>query len=177
MKILTLAIAFAASVLSASAAWPQIDRSEAPIEITSGNFEYFQKEGRGVYIGNVVAVQGDSRLTTDKLTAICKRSAAQGECEEISVLIAEGNVIYTAPDMTIRGDRGEYDYPSDTITLTGDVISRRGEEGVMKGTKMVYSVAEGRVTLTAQGDRVTGIFNTTKKQPGDRPAQPAPRPN
>ena len=170
MKMLTLAILTAAAIAGASAALAQIDRSEAPIEITSNNFEYFQKEGRGVYTGNVAAVQGDSRMTTDKLTAICRRTAAQGECEEIRVLIAEGNVIYTAPEVMIRGDRGEYDYPSDTITLTGSVISKRGDEGVMQGTRMVYSVGEGRVTLTAQGDRVTSIFNTAKKQPA-----PAPR--
>jgi lipopolysaccharide export system protein LptA len=177
MKMHVGAIAIAALLAGVSAAYAQIDRSEGPVQITSNSFEYFQKEARGVYVGNVQAIQGNSRLTADKLTAICQRTA-QGECEEIRVLIAEGNVIYTAPDVAIRGDRGEYDYPSDTITLTGDVISKRGDEGVMQGTRMVYSVGEGRVTLTAQGDRVTSIFNTAKKQEGARPAPaPAPRPN
>lgn len=174
MRKLTLAIMIAASFAGASTAHAQIDRSEAPIEIKSDTGEYFQKEGRGVYIGNVQANQGNSRLTTDKLTVICQRSS-DGECEEIRVLIAEGNVIYTAPDVMLRGDRGEYDYPTDTITLTGDVISKRGDEGVISGNKMVYSVAEGRVTITASGQRVTSIFNTTKKQPGSQSA-PAPAP-
>jgi lipopolysaccharide export system protein LptA len=176
MKRLTLAIAFAALFASASTAHAQIDRSEAPVEIKSDTGEYFQREGRGVYLGNVQANQGDSRVTTDKLTVICQRSTATGECEEIRVLIAEGNVLYTAPEVMIRGDRAEYDYPSDTITITGEVISKRGDEGVIRGTRMVYSVGEGRVTITANGDRVTSIFNTTPKQPGARPPA-TPRPN
>jgi lipopolysaccharide export system protein LptA len=175
MKRFTLAVAIVASLAGASTASAQIDRSEAPIVIESETSEYFQKEGRVLYLGNVQADQGDSRVTTDKLTAICQR-AATGECEEIRVLIAEGNVLYTAPEVTIRGDRAEYDYPSDTITITGEVISKRGDEGVVRGTRMVYSVGEGRVTITATGDRVTSIFNTTPKQPGARPPA-APRPN
>jgi lipopolysaccharide export system protein LptA len=178
MKVLTFAFLIASSFAAASAAHAQIDRSEAPIEITSDTLEGFQKEGRGIYVGNVQAVQGNSRLTTDKLTVVCQRSA-DGECQEIQVLIAEGNVMYEAPDLSIRGDRGEYDYPTDTITLTGDVISRRVDDGsVISGNKMIYDVGEGRMQITATGKRVTSILNTAKKQPGDRPAPaPAPRRN
>lgn len=179
MKTLTLAITAATGLAALPAAHAQIGRSDAPIEITSERSEYLQKEGRGVYIGNVKAVQSNSVVTTDKLTAVCSR-AESGDCEEIRVMIAEGNVLYTAPDVKIRGDRAEYDYASDTITITGDVISSRADQGVVRGTKIVYNVGEGRVVITAGSDRVTSIFNTAKKpaaQPG-RPAQPAPsRPN
>jgi len=97
-------------------------------------------------------------------------------------MIAEGNVVYNAPEAKIRGDRAECDYDSDTITITGDVISSSGEKGVIQGTKIVYNVGEGRVVITAGSDRVTSILNTTKKPaatpPATPPAQPAPsRPN
>ena len=180
MKMLVLAMSAAASLAGASAAHAQIDRSESPVEIRSDRGDYFRNEGRGVYNGNVQATQGDSKITTDKLTVICSRATPDGDCEDIRVLIAEGNVLYAAPDVKIRGDRAEYDYASDTITMTGDVISSRGNEGVIRGTKMVYSVAEGRVTITATGDRVLSIFNRAKKQPGVQPAPapaPAPRQN
>lgn len=177
MKTLTFAIAAAGGLAAMPAAHGQIGRSDAPIEITSERSEYLQKEGRGVYIGNVKAVQANSVVTTDKLTAVCSR-AESGDCEEIRTMIAEGNVLYVAPEVKIRGDRAEYDYASDTITITGNVISSRGDEGLIRGTKIVYSVGEGRVVITATGDRVTSIINTTKKQPGAQPAQPAPsRPN
>ena len=50
--------------------------------------------------------------------------------------------------MGIRGDRAEYDYPTDTITVTGMVIMARGKEGVVRGNKVVYQVGPGLVTVT-----------------------------
>jgi lipopolysaccharide export system protein LptA len=189
MKIPALAILTAASLAAVSAAHAQIGRSEAPIQIKSETGEYLQNEGRGVYSGNVEATQGDSKVTTDKLTVVCTRSAANGECEEIRQLVAEGNVLFTAPDeVAIRGDRAEYDYASDTITVTGNVISRRGDEGVVQGTRIVYNVGEGRAKMTAGSERVLSIITPKKKQPATAPAPgagqpatppaaPAPRPN
>lgn len=171
-----LAMAIAAGAAStaflAGTASAQIGNSDAPVEITSRQGEYLQKEGRGVYTGNVVATQGDSKITTDKLTVLCARSAAAGEdatnsCD-MEKLIAEGNVYYIAPDARIRGDRAEYDFPTDTITITGDVILSRGDDGVVRGTTVKYSIADGRTVITAGQNRVTTVFNTAKK-----PAQPA----
>ena len=104
-------------------------------------------------------------------------------CEQ---LVAEGQVYYTAPDVKIKGDRAQYDYPTDTITITGDVILSRGNEGVVRGTQVVYKVGEGRSVITAGKNRVTTILVPASKQkPADgatttpAPATPAPasRPN
>jgi lipopolysaccharide export system protein LptA len=176
---LALAAGAASITLLAGAAHAQIGQSDAPIEITSDRSEYLQNEGRGVYLGNVVATQGESKITTDKLTFICSKSApasgGQAQCDAIEVLIAEGKVFYIAPDVRIRGDRAQYDFPTDTITITGDVILSRGEDGVVRGTNVVYSIGEGRTTITAGQNRVTSVFNTAKKAtpPADTPA-PAP---
>lgn len=181
----------AAAVLLAGPAAAQIGRGDAPVEITSTRGEYLQNQGRGVYTGDVVATQGDSRITTDKLTVICSKSTpAAGEepvCEAMEQLVAEGRVYYTAPDVKIRGDRAQYDYTADTITITGDVILSRGNEGVVRGTQVVYRVGEGRTIITAGAKRVTSIFTPASKRdtattpPGTTPAPAAPatapRPN
>ncbi len=182
-----LAMAFAAGAASAAfmagAAHAQIGQSDAPLEIVADKSEYLQNEGRGVYTGNVVATQGDSKVTTDKLTFVCSKTTPAGggeaQCDEIEVLIAEGKVFYIAPDVRIRGDRAQYDFPTDTITITGDVILSRGEDGVVRGTNVVYSIGEGRTIITAGKNRVTSVFNTAKKPetpPGSAPAAPAPAP-
>ena len=176
-----LAVVFpAAAALLAFAGAPafaQIGKSDAPVEITSQQSEYLQNEGRGVYTGNVVASQGDSRITTDKLTVICSKTPAAASaapsCDELEVLVAEGNVYYMAPDVRIRGSKAEYDFPSDTITITGDVILSRGEDGVVRGTRVVYSIGEGRTIITAGEKRVITVFNTAKKQTPATPAAPA----
>jgi lipopolysaccharide export system protein LptA len=181
-----LATGFAAGCASmamlAGAAHAQIGQSDAPLVINSDVSEYLQNEGRGVYTGNVVATQGESKITTDKLTFICTKSApasgGDAQCDEIEVLIAEGKVFYIAPDVRIRGDRAQYDFPSDTITITGDVILSRGEDGVVRGTNVVYSIGEGRTVITAGQNRVTSVFNTAKKPATapSSPATPAPAP-
>jgi lipopolysaccharide export system protein LptA len=133
----------------------------------SDKSEYLQNEGRGVYTGNVVATQGESKITTDKLTFVCSKTTPAGggeaQCDEIEILIAEGKVFYLAPDVRIRGDRAQYDFPSDTITITGDVILSRGEDGVVRGTNVVYSIGEGRTIITAGKNRVTSVSSLASR--------------
>lgn len=174
MKLSRVVAAVAAAMLLAAPALAQVGRGDAPVEITSLKGEYFEKEGRGVYTGNVVASQGDARITTDKLTIFCKlgeRTEGGPACDQIQQLIAEGNVFYTAQDVKIRGTRASYDYPTDTITITGDVILSRGTDGVVRGTQVVYSVGEGRTVITAGEKRVFTVFTPKKKE--DKPAAPA----
>ena len=183
------AVILAASLaVLASPAAAQVGRSDAPIEIHADNLEFLQNEGIAIYTGNVVATQADSRITTTKITATCERAApppgqsiADQPCEELRQMVAEGEVLYTAPDVSILGDRAEYDYPTDTITITGaKVILSRGKEGVVRGTKVVYQVAKGLTTITSDENRVLSIFTRAKAkdEPATPPATPpAQRPN
>src|SRR5690348_2156042 len=94
-----------ACVFGAGAAHAQLGRSDAPIQITSKASEYLQREGIGVWTGDVVAVQAEAKMSANKLTLVCAQTGQSGEgsqsCEEIKELIAEGNVIYTTPDGNI----------------------------------------------------------------------------
>ncbi len=165
----------AAAALSGAAS-AQISNSNQPVEVKANRVEALRSEGRAIYTENVNAVQGDTRIVTDRLTIVCAREAAapgqaaSDDCREIVQMIAEGNVYYTTPRERIRGDRAEYDYRSDTITVTGDVIMSRGTDGVIRGSRLVYNVAEGRATITAGTRPVQSIFTPTSK---DEPAPPA----
>lgn len=159
IQVATLAALLAAS-LRAGGVHAQAPRSDVPVEIKSDQGEYSQRAGTSVFTGNVVATQVGSRITTDKLTLSCARVApgdTASKCEP-ERLVAEGNVIYTGEDVKIRGDHALYDYDADTVTITGDVIMARGPDGVIRGTKVVYSASDG-VTRVSGGDgRVTGYF-------------------
>jgi len=181
MKTLkSLVLVSAAVVALSGAASAQIGKGDAPVQITSKQGEYIQNEGKGVFTGDVVATQSDAKITTDKLTVYCSRStpanAKASECEAMEQLIAEGNVLYIAPDVKIRGDRAVYDYANDTITITGDVIMSRGADGVVQGTQMVYNVGQGRTQITAGEKKVTMVFTPAKSegQSGAKPATPPP---
>ncbi|MDZ4759707.1 MAG: LptA/OstA family protein [Alphaproteobacteria bacterium] len=176
MRMIRLgALALLVGLTGAGAAHAQLSPDgDAPIEVTSDKVEALRDEGRAIYSSNVNAVQGDTRIQSDKLTILCSRAvavpgAAPDNSCEIEQMIAEGNVYYTTPDEKIRGDRAEYDYRTDTITVTGDVIMARGEDGVIRGRKLVFQVSEGHATITAGDEPVFSIFTPVER---DDRAQP-----
>lgn len=173
---LILAGAIAAALLAAPASAQQQTPSDTPINISAKASEYLQKEGRGVYTGDVIVTRGNARITTDKLTLVCTKpppGQTSNECEDVEQIVAEGNVLYTAPDVKIRGDKAVYAYGAGVITITGDVISSRGDEGVVRGTEVVYNVDEGKVRITAGNSRVLSIITPKKKDGAAQPATPA----
>lgn len=152
-------------------------RVDEAVEITSDRSEYLRNEGVGVATGNVVATQNNGRLTTDKLTIVCTKTVANAaedkpSCESMEQLVADGNVLYVTRDVKIHGDRANYDYRTDTLTVTGNVILARGTEGLVRGNKVVYKVDEGRTVVTADTDRVKTFLIPTKK--AQVPATPPP---
>jgi lipopolysaccharide transport protein LptA len=156
----------------------------APVRVYSDSQEFFQKEGRGYFTGNVVVTRGDARLTTTKLTGFCVKSPpdpdGKQECSgEFDPLVAEGDVLYTAPDAKIRGDKAVYQTGTGIITVTGDVILTRSDECVMRGTEVVYNIEQGSVKVTAGSNRVLSICTPKKKDaaPSVPGAAPANRPN
>ena len=163
IQVMMLAATLAAP-LGAGAANAQASPSDVPVVITSDASETRERAGTSVFTGNVVATQDGSRMTSDKLTLSCARAApgdAAGRCEPEN-LVAEGNVIYTGDGVKIRGDHALYDYGADTVTVTGDVIMARGADGVIRGTKVVYTVSDGVTRISGGNDRVRGVFGGPK---------------
>ena len=183
MTCLRLALTGAFSALSlVAAAHAQQTPADATTRIESNASEFLQKEGRGIYTGNVVVTRGDARLTTNKLTGMCVRTAAavaggNTDCDEIDPLIAEGDVLYTAPDAKIRGDKAVYQTGAGIITITGDVILSRADDCVMRGTEIVYNIDQGSVKINAGSNRVLSICTPKKKDGAAQPAVPAKPPN
>lgn len=167
----------AAACLASGVAEAQLGATSGPIEIRADQLEVLDAERRAVYSGNVDATQGEARLRADRLVIEFDPPQSQGAAGdglgsgfgEVRRLIAERNVYYITPGEKVRGDRAEYDYVADTITLTGDVVLSRGEEGVINGTRLVLEVGSGRATVTSSGKPVFSILT-----PRDRERDPPP---
>ena len=52
--------------------------SKEPISIEADKLVYFDKEQKAIYSGNVVAIQGDTRLTCSIMTVHMTKTAAAG---------------------------------------------------------------------------------------------------
>jgi lipopolysaccharide export system protein LptA len=163
--ILALAAAVLASpVLAANDFGLSKRDANAPIQVSADRFDADFNAKSGVYSGNVIVVQGDFHLRSDKVRV----NVIDGKPDKI---FAYGNVVFSAPNGNAQGDNGVYDVAPRVITLTGRVILNK-EKNVMRGTLLTVNLATGQAQLGAkgaQGGRVQGLFtpppqaNSTQK--------------
>jgi lipopolysaccharide export system protein LptA len=127
--------------------------ANAPIQVSADRFDADFNAKSGVYTGNVIVVQGDFHLRSDKVRV----SVIDGKPDKI---YAYGNVVFAAPNGNAQGDNGVYDVAPRLITLTGRVILNK-EKNVMRGTTLTVNLATGQAQLGAKGapgGRVQGLF-------------------
>ncbi len=149
---------FAVSVYAASnplAIGGKHDNNE-PIEITSDALEVFQQENRAVFTGHVVAIQGDVRLKSEKMTVYYKASEektagdktpAADEKNSIRKIEVEGSVFLSTPEETASGLTGVYDVENHEIRLNDNVVLTRAKN-VLKGDHLVYNLETGKSVVT-----------------------------
>ncbi len=143
--------------------------SSAPVNIAADNFLGDLGTKVGTYSGNVVVVQGDMTMRSDRV-----RIEEVGD--KPSKIYGHGNVVIVAPNGTATGDDGVYDLDVHTITLTGKVVLTK-EKNVMRGTKLVMDMTTNLAHLTAQGmegGRVKAVFTPKQDQGNGGAKKPAP---
>ena len=165
MKRLWLGLVLA-GLAGAGNAYAQLTQSDAPLYARAKTVEILRNECKSLYVGDVIATQANAQLTTDKLTLLGSRQGGRdSECEADRV-IAEANVLYTTPKLQIRGDRAEFDRTLDAITFTGDVVLKSSDGSLMRGTSLIYHLADEHARIAAGDDRVEMIL---------KPSRPATR--
>ena len=135
--------------------------SNKPIAIEAVKLDYFDKEQKLIYTGNVVATQGDAKLKASVLTIFLAPKAGTGgapsSANQVQRMLAAGPVTLLQCDQVGTGDTGVYEKSSDTVVLTGNVTLSQGPN-VTKGDRLTYDLKSGRAVVTG---RVKSMF-----QPG-----------
>lgn len=170
-----------------------VTRSDEPIHITSSSLDVNQNDNTATFVGNVVVVQGDMRLTSDRLkitmskdkTKAAPKPASEPAAEpisgggEISAIDATGKVhVVTKNDQAADGQWAHYDATTKIVTMGDAVVLRQGQN-VIKGAKLVINLETGKSQIYGTGNtsvkpgRVEGLFlPPPKKQSNDpKPAQ------
>ncbi|MHA6287701.1 LptA/OstA family protein [Maricaulis sp. CAU 1757] len=187
-----LAALFAIISLSSAPASAQIGDSTLPIDIRADHFDAFNSERRVIYTGSeefgpVRIFQGTSSLEADRVEIFFNGAGSTtgtgpaGSWGNVERIVATGHVLYVTPEQRARGDRGEYEMESETITLTGDVVITQGEN-VITGSRFVTNLVTGNSTFGSSGDgeRVRSVImprsaEATDEQGSDEDAQPSNR--
>ncbi len=129
---------------AASAAWAQASKERAvgfgnfgsskePIKIDANKLDVFDKEGRAVFTGDVVAVQGESTMKCTIMTVFYEQRdqnggqatpAAQGADDSaIKKIDCKGPVTIVSRTQTATGDNAVFDRTANRILLTGNVAA------------------------------------------------------
>ncbi|KAB1075711.1 LptA/OstA family protein [Methylobacterium planeticum] len=151
-----------------------------PIKIDADRLDVFDRENKAVFVGNVVAVQGDSTIRCSTMTVHYKRGkdakdakkgdapaadeaekpaekAAMGE-NGIQKVECAGPVTVVQKDQVATGDNAVFDQAAKRIVLTGNVVLSQCQN-VTRGSRLVYDMGTGRANMDpVAGGRVSALF-------------------
>lgn len=155
-----------------------------PIKIDADRLDVFDRENRAVFVGNVVAVQGESTIRCSTMTVYYKRGKdgagkasaskdADGKAADtadeapapknpaengIQKVDCAGPVTVVQKDQIATGDHAVFDQDAKRIVLTGNVVLSQCQN-VTRGQRLVYDMGTGRANMDpVAGGRVSALF-------------------
>ncbi len=173
---------------------PKTEKKE-PIHVTSDRMEAYNRKNMIVFIGKVLAVQGEMQIQSDRLevymkkkekTAGGKKGAASSRLKKTSAggqpgapgqgsferLIAIGNVLVNqGKEKYASGDRLDYMEAKGIAVLTGNPRAWENNNQVV-GSKIVLYLREGRTVVHGSRRRRVSVTLYPESQPGKSPNRP-----
>jgi lipopolysaccharide export system protein LptA len=167
-RAITFITALCCSPATAATAPAAHRDADQPISISSDNFVAEKNPAAaggitGTYSGNVIIVQGDSRMRSDTVRIIVVNNKPQK-------IFFNGSVVVNSASGTASGDAGVYDVVPRLVTLTGHVVLTK-EKNVMRGAQLTVNLVTGIAQLGGGANgthgRVQGLF-TPPPQTGSK---------
>ncbi|MDB5512473.1 MAG: organic solvent tolerance protein OstA [Enterovirga sp.] len=147
-----------------SSAFGELGSNREPIKIDADRLDVFDKEGRAVFGGNVVAVQGDSTMRCSLLTVLYEAGRGAGSAggspisgadSGIRKLTCKGPVTIVSKTQVATGDNAEFDRTKNKVYLTGNAALSDGPN-VTRGERVAYDLNTGIANV--EGGRVRALI-------------------
>ena len=166
--------------------------SKEPISIDADKLVYFDKEQKAIYSGNVVVIQGDTKMTCSTMTVFLDRApqganaqtaepkpdaAAAGgqqtpsQNSGIKRLEAAGPVTVVSKTQVATGDSGVYDKLQSKVFLIGNVTLSDGQN-VTKGDRLTYDLKSQQATIDSTGGKAARVHGQFTPNNGAEAAKP-----
>lgn len=151
--------------------------SKEPIHIEAAKLDYFDKEQKLVYTGDVVATQGGSTLKAKVLVLYLtpKEDSAQAgvpsSSSDLRRMEATGPVTLITKDQVSTGDSGVYEKDENKLYLYNNVTVTQGSN-VTKGDKLAYDLTTKKAVVLG---RVKSMFQPNsggQKDDASKPKKP-----
>ena len=130
--------------------------SSAPIEVVSDSLEVDDTNGNAIFRGNVIAVQGDLRISAAEIHVLYQTNAETGGQNDIDQVQALGGVLITRGVDAAEAETATYFVARNEMEMVGNVLVSQ-QSGVIAGERMLLDIAtgqgtvDGRVRTTLQG--------------------------
>lgn len=159
------------------------NNSSAPVDISADEQEVINSQCKTIFRGAVEVLQDKARMRASTMTVYNRRKTpgkntsptGNADCGDVDRVEADGNVFYVTPEQTVRGDHAVYDYATDTIVVTGDVVAVQGQD-VARGDRMTIKTKTNDVKMESNA---TGRGKTRVRAvlyPSDKDKKPAGKP-
>lgn len=131
-----------------------------PIEIFAERLSIDQEDGFALFSGDVVAEQGEMRLSADEMRVeYATEDDSDVDTGQISQLFASGNVMLVNGADAAEAREAVYTIDSSDLVMTGDVILTRGQS-TLAANRMTVNLDSGIATMEG---RVRTILNSEDK--------------
>jgi lipopolysaccharide export system protein LptA len=142
--------------------------SKEPIKIDSDRLDVYDKEGRAVFAGNVVAVQGESTIRCTAMTVFYEKNKTEGAAKSatptgagdnsIKKIDCAGPVTVVSKTQVATADNATFDKAANKVFLIGNAALTDGPN-VTRGERIVYDLDTGVANIeTTPGGRVKALF-------------------
>ena len=157
--------------------------SKEPISIDADKLVYFDKEKKAVYSGNVVVVQGDTKMTCSVMTVFLDRSPESGTSAPagqeggpspgsgLSRLEATGPVTVISKSQVATGDSAVYDKVANKVQLIGHVTLSDGQN-TTRGDRLTYDLKTSQATIDTLGAKSGRVHGQFLPKAGAGPTKP-----
>jgi lipopolysaccharide export system protein LptA len=158
--------------------------SSAPVDISANEQEVINSQCKTIFRGAVEVLQDKARMRANVMTVYNRRAkpgkaasatpSGGNDCGDVDRVEADGEVFYVTPEQSVRGDHAVYDYATDTVVVTGDVVAVRGQD-VARGDRMTIKTKTNDVKMesnaTGRGKtRVRAVvYPKQDKKPAGQP--------
>jgi len=170
--------------------------SKDPISIEADTLNYSDKDSKAIYSGNVVLIQGPTKLTCSVMTLFIDKgpptpapgatpapsptpaaagAASSSTTSQVKHMDCAGPVTVVSKTQTATGDSAVYDKPQNKVWLFDHVTLSDGPN-VTKGDKLTYDLLTGHAIVeTKSKSRVWSEFvpnSGDSSSPAPSPAKP-----
>ena len=116
-----------------------------PVDIIADEMQWNDDQKIAYAIGNAIATQGEKKISANKLIVHLDQ---EEDTNEIILIEAEGNVIFTNKKEVATGKIAKYDFIKNNIIIE-DAVTLKRDDNIMKGELLVMDLNTGLSQITS----------------------------